>query len=109
MTRPVPRFPLLRSSAGITLMSLLLGGCAAFDPLKLIGDDPPLSAIDNPTAKPGYKPVQMPMPTPQPASYNPNSLWRNGSPACFHHQRSHQGGGVLSVDSENETRTHSDK
>jgi flagellar L-ring protein precursor FlgH len=97
MTRPVPRFTLLRSSAGVTLMGLLLGSCAAFDRLKLIGDPPPLSSIDNPTAKPGYKPVQMPMPTPQPASYNPNSLWRNGSRAFFNDQRAHQVGDILTV------------
>ena len=97
MSRPVPRFPLLRSSASITLMGLLLGSCAAFDRFKLIGDQPPLSAIDNPTAKPGYKPVQMPMPTPQPATYNPNSLWRNGSRAFFKDQRAHQVGDILTV------------
>jgi flagellar L-ring protein precursor FlgH len=97
MTRPLPRFPLLRSGAGITLMGLLLGSCAAFDRLKLIGDPPPLSAIDNPTATPGYKPVQMPMPTPQLASYNPNSLWRNGSRAFFNDQRAHQVGDILTV------------
>ncbi len=58
---------------------------------------PPLSAIDNPTAQPGYKPVQMPMPTPQPASYSPNSLWRNGSRAFFKDQRAHQIGDILTV------------
>jgi flagellar L-ring protein precursor FlgH len=97
MTRRIPSFPLLRSSTGITVMSLLLGSCAAFDRLKMIGDEPPLSSIDNPTAKPGYKPVQMPMPTPQPASYNPNSLWRNGSRAFFNDQRAHQVGDILTV------------
>ena len=45
----------------------------------------------------GYKPVQMPMPTPQPALYNPNSLWRNGSRAFFKDQRAHQVGDILTV------------
>ena len=58
---------------------------------------PPLSPMDNPTTKPGYKPVQMPMPTPQPVSYNPNSLWRNGSRAFFKDQRAHQVGDILTV------------
>jgi flagellar L-ring protein precursor FlgH len=75
----------------------LLSGCAAFDKLKNIGQPPPLSAVDNPTAKPGYKPVQMPMPAAQPASYNPNSLWRNGSRAFFKDQRAHQIGDILTV------------
>ncbi len=43
----------------------------------------------------GYKPVQMPMPAPQPAIYNPNSLWRSGSRAFFKDQRAHQIGDIL--------------
>ena len=75
----------------------LLSGCAAVDRLKAIGAPPPLASIDNPTARPGYKPVQMPMPAAQPASYNPNSLWRNGSRAFFKDQRAHQIGDILTV------------
>jgi flagellar L-ring protein precursor FlgH len=74
-----------------------LGGCAAFDRLKNVGEQPRLTSIDNPTAQPGYKPVQMPMPAPQPAVYNPNSLWRNGSRAFFKDQRAHQIGDILTV------------
>lgn len=74
-----------------------LTGCAALDRLALIGEQPPLSAIENPVAQPGYKPVQMPMPAPQPAVYNPNSLWRNGSRAFFKDQRAHQIGDILTV------------
>jgi len=75
----------------------LLSSCAAIDRLKNIGQEPALSKIDNPTAAPGYKPVQMPMPAAQPASYNPNSLWRNGSRAFFKDQRAHQVGDILTV------------
>ena len=75
----------------------MLSGCAAVDRLKHIGEPPPLSAVDNPTARPGYRPVQMPMPAVQPASYNPNSLWRNGSRAFFKDQRAHQVGDILTV------------
>src|ERR1700728_4480545 len=84
-------FPAL---AGI---AFFLNGCSALDRIVNIGEQPKLSAIDNPTAKPGYKPVQMPMPTPQPATYNPNSLWRNGSRAFFKDQRAHQIGDILTV------------
>jgi flagellar L-ring protein FlgH len=79
------------------LAASLLSSCAAYDRLKNIGQPPPLAAIDNPTARPGYKPVQMPMPAAQPASYNPNSLWRNGSRAFFKDQRAHQVGDILTV------------
>jgi flagellar L-ring protein FlgH len=87
----------LRVTVLAALASTLLSGCAAVDRLKNIGQQPALSAIDNPTARPGYKPVQMPMPAAQPASYNPNSLWRNGSRAFFKDQRAHQIGDILTV------------
>jgi flagellar L-ring protein precursor FlgH len=74
-----------------------LGACSTVDRLMAIGEQPPLTAIENPTTQPGYKPVQMPMPTPQPASYSPNSLWRNGSRAFFKDQRAHQVGDILTV------------
>jgi flagellar L-ring protein FlgH len=88
---------LLRNAALTALTASLLSGCAAFDRLKNVGQQPALSAVDNPTARPGYKPVQMPMPALQPASYNPNSLWRNGSRAFFKDQRAHQIGDILTV------------
>ncbi len=81
----------------VALLAALLGGCSALGRLKDIGEEPKLSAVDNPTAAPGYKPVRMPMPTPQPAVYNPNSLWRNGSRAFFKDQRAMQVGDILTV------------
>ena len=75
----------------------LLSSCAAFDRLKNVGQQPALSAVDNPTAQPGYKPVQMPMPKPEAVSYNANSLWRNGSRSFFKDQRAHQIGDILTV------------
>jgi flagellar L-ring protein precursor FlgH len=80
-----------------SLAASLLSSCAAIDRLTDIGQPPPLTAIDNPTARPGYKPVQMPMPPVQPASYNPNSLWRNGARGFFKDQRAHRVGDILTV------------
>lgn len=78
-------------------LSCIASGCSSLDRLAAIGEKPKLSAIDNPTAQAGYKPVSMPMPAPQPASYNPNSLWRNGSRAFFKDQRAHQIGDILTI------------
>lgn len=75
----------------------LASGCSSIDRLSQIGEQPKLSAIDNPTTQPGYKPVQMPMPKPEVASYNPNSLWRNGSRAFFKDQRATHVGDLLTV------------
>jgi flagellar L-ring protein precursor FlgH len=83
--------------AALGALAGLLSGCGALERLRLIGDPPPLAAIENPTAAPGYKPVQMPMPAPQPAIYQPNSLWRTGSRAFFKDQRAHQVGDILTV------------
>lgn len=88
---------LTRHAVLAALAASLLSGCAALNRLATIGEPPPLSAVDNPTARPGYKPVQMPMPAAQPASYNPNSLWRNGSRAFFKDQRAHQVGDILTI------------
>jgi flagellar L-ring protein precursor FlgH len=85
------------STAALTLVGCLLGGCSALDRLKNVGEQPALAPIENPTAQPGYKPVQMPMPAPQPAVYNPNSLWRNGSRAFFKDQRAMQVGDIMTV------------
>ncbi|WP_424627354.1 flagellar basal body L-ring protein FlgH [Bradyrhizobium sp. SYSU BS000235] len=84
---------------GSSLLALgtVASGCSSLERLAAIGEKPKLSAIDNPTTQAGYKPVSMPMPAPQPASFNPNSLWRNGSRAFFKDQRAHQIGDILTV------------
>ena len=84
-------------ASSILALGGLGSGCSSIDRLANIGEKPKLSAIDNPTAQAGYKPVSMPMPAPQAASYNPNSLWRNGSRAFFKDQRAHQIGDILTV------------
>src|SRR6185436_6516180 len=93
------RFPghrIVRLAALFAILALA-GGCSAVDRLSQIGEQPKLNPVDNPTAQPGYKPVQMPMPKPEVASYNANSLWRNGSRAFFKDQRARQIGDLLTV------------
>lgn len=91
----INRFALTASL--LTIVGLTGGGCSSLDRLSQIGETPKLSSIDNPTAAPGYKPVQMPMPKPEAVSYNANSLWRNGSRSFFKDQRAHQIGDLLTV------------
>src|SRR4051795_10719430 len=75
----------------------LASGCSSIDRLSQIGEKPKLTEIENPTTQPGYKPVQMPMPKPEQASYNANSLWRNGSRAFFRDQRAARVGDIMTV------------
>ena len=91
------RFRRIAISGLLLATCALANGCSSIDRLSQIGEQPKLSAIDNPTTQPGYKPVQMPMPKPEVVSYNPNSLWRNGSRAFFKDQRAHQVGDLLTV------------
>ena len=85
------------SLIALVIGGTLLGGCSTFDRIANIGEQPALSSIENPTSQPGYKPVQMPMPAALPASYSPNSLWRNGSRAFFKDQRAAIVGDILTV------------
>ena len=78
-------------------LAVLLTNCSSLERLRNIGEQPTLDAIQNPTTRAGYKPVQMPMPAPQPAIYQPNSLWRTGSRAFFKDQRANQVGDILTV------------
>ena len=75
----------------------LLGGCASFDQLSRVGEAPKLTAIENPTAQPGYKAVNMPMPEIVAASYQPNSLFSNEARGFFKDQRAHRIGDILTV------------
>ena len=98
MLKSHSRSKFARSLLSTAALASLLTGCAAIsDRIRAISAPEALAPIDNPTAKPGYKPVQMPMPTPQPVTYNPNSLWRNGSRAFFNDQRAHIVGDILTV------------
>jgi flagellar L-ring protein precursor FlgH len=92
-SRPLSRLPALAA----ILAAINLGGCAAADRLAMVGQPPPLSAIEDPTAQPGYKPVRMPMPNPQPVAFASNSLWRQGSRAFFKDQRAQQVGDLVTV------------
>ncbi len=75
----------------------LLGGCATMDQLSRVGEEPKLAQITDPTAQPGYAPVNMPMPEVTPVSYQPNSLFSNDARGFFKDQRAHKVGDILTV------------
>jgi flagellar L-ring protein precursor FlgH len=83
----------------LTILALagLLSGCATFDQLSRVGEAPKLTAIEDPTAQPGYRAVNMPMPEVVPASYQPNSLFSNDARGFFKDQRAHNVGDILTV------------
>lgn len=81
----------------LLILSLGASGCSHIDKIADIGENPKLSAIDSPMNKPGYRPVSMPMPEPEEVSYNPNSLWRNGSRSFFKDQRARKVGDIITV------------
>ncbi|MCU4180576.1 flagellar basal body L-ring protein FlgH [Bosea sp. BH3] len=87
----------LAKLSSLLLLSASLGACGMADRLANVGQPPNLSPIEDPTATKGYKPVQMPMPAMEHASYAPNSLWRTGSRAFFKDQRARLVGDLVTV------------
>jgi flagellar L-ring protein precursor FlgH len=77
--------------------ALSLSACGSLTKLSEVGKPPPLSPISNPTQDPNWKPVTMPMPHPDLAPTQVNSLWRSGSRAFFKDQRAAQVGDILTV------------
>ncbi len=77
--------------------ALALSGCGALSKLSEVGRPPELSPITNPVQDPNWRPVSMPMPRPDLAPTQVNSLWRSGSRAFFKDQRAAQVGDILTV------------
>ena len=79
------------------LVALTVTGCNVLSRLSEVGDGPELTKIVNPVARPAYRPVSLPMPTPLVAEDNPNSLWRAGAKAFFKDHRAKEIGDVVTV------------
>lgn len=80
------------------LSALSLNACAGIkDRMSRIGQEPPMSKIENPQMKPGYQPVSLPMPPQVVTSSAPNSLWQPARQTFFKDQRAHQVGDILTV------------
>lgn len=76
-----------------------LAGCNAVDRLANVGQAPIQSKIESPTTKAGYQPVSLPMPAPEIAERQINSLWSGGSTrkTFFEDQRADEIGDILTV------------
>ena len=86
------------SLAVLTAIALTLSACGeTISRLAEVGTGPELTKITNPTAQPEYRPVSMPMPTPEMVEENPNSLWRAGARAFFKDHRAKEIGDILTV------------
>ena len=90
--------------SALGMILVIMSGCNALTRLSEVGEAPKISNIENPTSKPGYQPVDMPMPAPQIATPNPNSLWREGSKGFFKDQRASRVGDILTVQIEMEDK-----
>jgi len=88
---------LFRSGVSIFCLGAVLAGCNTLTRLSEIGDGPRMTEVTNPTARPGYRPVSMPMPAPKEATRQANSLWRPGARAFFRDQRASEVGDILTV------------
>ncbi len=87
----------LTKTASIAVLALTLGACNALNRLSEVGQEPPLTAIQNPAALYGNQPIAMPMPPPLVVERKPNSLWRPGSRAFLKDQRASEVGDILTV------------
>ncbi len=87
----------LTKTATIAVLALTLGACNALTRLSEVGQEPPLTAIQNPAVLHGNQPIAMPMPPPLVVERKPNSLWRPGSRAFLKDQRASEVGDILTV------------
>jgi flagellar L-ring protein precursor FlgH len=100
MTTMINRLSFWRRSiaaATLVLAGVSLSACNTLERLSEVGSGPAISDIQNPTQKADYRPVSMPMPAPEVAYNNANSLWRPGSRAFFKDQRAATVGDILTV------------
>ena len=81
----------------VLMMATSLSGCGMLSRLAQVGQEPPLSPIENPILAKGYEPVSMPMPTEEMQKQGANSLWSQGSAGFFKDQRASKIGDIITV------------
>lgn len=87
----------IRKTALILLTGCSLSACGTSERLSNVGKAPDMTAIQNPQTQPNYQPVSMPMPAPQVAYRQPNSLWQSNRKSFFKDQRAGMVGDILTV------------
>ncbi|NOG68819.1 flagellar basal body L-ring protein FlgH [Roseicella sp. DB1501] len=86
----------MRAALPLALL-VLLAGCGQFERLSRVGRAPEMSAVQDPTSDPAWRPVAMPMPAPQDPPAAANSLWRPGSRTFLRDQRAAQVGDLITI------------
>lgn len=81
----------------VAAIAALASGCNIVDRLASVGEQPKMTAIQNPVQAPNYRPVTMPMPASEPGTLHANSLWRPGARQFFKDQRASNVGDILTV------------
>ncbi len=84
-------------ATAFVLIAVTLAGCNALTRLSQIGQEPPLTKVENPAVLHESQPISMPMPPPEVIVRQPNSLWRPGSRAFLKDQRATEVGDILTV------------
>ena len=93
---PKRHYAVLRLSI-LMVSAILLTSCNMLTRISELKSGPQVSAIANPTNRPKYRPVSMPMPMPKNVVRKANSLWRPGARAFFRDQRASDVGDILTV------------
>jgi flagellar L-ring protein precursor FlgH len=88
---------LVLTAAGLLFLSL--PACSNLKRLGHLGDPPPLTPMGRDQERTDKR-VALPMPAPDSAVYEPNSLWRSGARAFFKDQRAAKIGDILTIDIE---------
>ncbi len=84
-------------AASLLALPLLLPACTSLTRLSEIGRPPTMTPPSDPTKTETYRPLTMPMPSPEVAAPEANALWRTGSRAFFKDQRAAQVGDIVTV------------
>ncbi len=79
------------------MMATSLSGCGMWSRLQQVGQEPPLTPIENPVEAKGYEPISMPMPKVNEAKGGVNSLWSPGAKGFFKDQRASKVGDIITV------------